>query len=336
MKKISWIFLLAFVMPLFGGCVTAYNPATGREETYVMDDKAEVKWGESMARRFLREKDILEDDKKQNYVTKIGERLAAKSRRNYLQYHFYIIDKDELNAFALPGGYIFIYKGLLDKVSEDELAFVLSHEIGHICARHAVKRYGSGLGLGVLSTASSILFPGYGATQQSAERVVNLIMLGYSRQDEYLADSLGIEGVVKAGFNPEGAVSLLERFRDMELENMVSAPVYLRTHPLPVQRIENIRKKPELATAGAYHIMAKDYLKRKDYGRAVEHYAKAIELSPYRAELFIERARIYYSLRNYKAAKKDLLEALRIEPQGAGADIAREELKIISESEAIQ
>ena len=225
------------------GCVAVYNPATGKKEYYLFDEDAEIKWGQAMAQQFIMENKMVTDPRTISYVQNIGEKIGKNSHRSDLTYHFYIIDKNEINAFAIPGGHVFVYKGLLDKVNRDELAFVLGHEIGHINARHGLKKLGASLGFSILS---GILLndPDQQSVRQLTDQLYNLVSLGYSRSDEYQADSLGLEYVIKSGYNSSCAITLLEKFIDEEKKKGTSyVPVYLRTHPGAGQRIQNIEHK---------------------------------------------------------------------------------------------
>jgi len=232
------------------GCVTQYNPATGRRETYLMDDKAEIKWGNDLADEFISKNKILKDDQMASYVTELGRTLVGCSYRKDLDYQFYIIDEEDINAFALPGGQVFIYRGLLKIVDKDELSFVLAHEIGHIDARHAVKRLGPSLGISLVSVLGVVLIdsPEYDKINNGAQQAINLITLGYSRQDEYQADSLGVETMIKAGFDPNGAIKVFNKFQEIEKDSGNKVPVYLRSHPFPEQRILKVKQRIEELT----------------------------------------------------------------------------------------
>ncbi len=225
------------------GCVTVYNPATGKKETYLFDDKAEISWGDAMAQQIISENKMLQDPEVIEYVQNLGDQIAQESHRNYLRYHFYVIDDDTINAFAAPGGHIFVYRGLLQEVSEQELAFVLAHEIGHVCARHSLKRLGASLGFTLLTTIL-LRNPDQESTRKLTNQLYNLIALGYSRSDEYQADYLGLQYTAEAGYNPRASISLFKLFNKME-EKHGSQPLYLRTHPVPDKRIENVKKEME-------------------------------------------------------------------------------------------
>jgi predicted Zn-dependent protease len=232
----SLLFLYFFILI---GCVTIYNPATGQQESYFISETQEIAIGKNMARDIAATNKTLKDQKKLRYLRRIGEKIAILSDRPDLRYQFYILDEDEINAFALPGGYIFVNRGLIERTSEDELAFVLGHEIGHVCARHSLKRLQASLGMGLL-LGIALRNPDYEYIRQGIEVVYNVVALGYSRKDELLADSLGITYSRRAGYDPEASVALLQK---LQRESTGPRPlVFLSSHPEPATRIQNIQK----------------------------------------------------------------------------------------------
>ncbi len=220
------------------GCITIYNPATCRNEFYFIDENTEIAIGRNLANQILREEKIVRDKKVISYVEEIGKKVARVSHRSNLNYHFYVVDDEEINAFALPGGYVFVNKGLIDKTNRDELAFCIGHEIGHICARHSLKKLQASLGFSlVLSLALGK--PEYVDIRKALDIVYKLISLGYSRQDELLADRLGILYAYRAGFNPYAALTLFEKLKK---EGETNTFVFLSSHPPVSVRIDNAKK----------------------------------------------------------------------------------------------
>lgn len=239
MKTIKRKFL--FILIIFTvGCATVYNPATEREEVYFINDEQEVSIGANLAESIKKENELFRNPNYLSDLIRIGQKLVTVSDRDYLAFQFYIINDEEMNAFALPGGYIFVNKGLIDKTNEDELAFVLAHEIGHVAARHSVKRLQASLGFSlILSIAlkdvkNSII-------TDAVDIVYNVVSLGYSRQDEFLADSLAVKYTKKAGFNPRAGVSLMEKLQ-AEAKGSHTL-VFLSSHPPAAERIKNIEER---------------------------------------------------------------------------------------------
>ena len=224
---------------IFSGCVTIYNPATGKKEIYFIDENTEILIGKNLASQILREKKVCQDKELILYVNDIGQKVARASQRNYLKYHFYILEDKEINAFALPGGFVFVNKGLVDIANKDELAFCLGHEIAHICARHPVKRFQASLGVEFLLSIA-LRKPKYADLRKGLSIIYKIIALGYSRQDEFLADSLGLYYAYKAGFNPYGAVTLLEKLKRQE---KIYPIIFLNSHPPFEERIKRIKER---------------------------------------------------------------------------------------------
>ena len=235
------IYFLLFTFLI--GCTTIYNPATGRKETFFINTATEVGIGKNVAREVLKKYKVLDDEETQKSVQAIGQKIAQSSDRQDLQYTFTALDSEKLNAFALPGGGVYIDKGLLNKLDKDELACVLAHEVGHIAARHAVKRIQGQIGYQLLMSIA--LYEVSKKDRKTAKRVsagagtiFGLIMLGYSREDELLADRLAIKYAQKAGYNPWGMVTSLRKLKEHTKEKKLWRPlVVLRSHPYLEDRI---------------------------------------------------------------------------------------------------
>jgi predicted Zn-dependent protease len=220
-------------------CTAIYNPATQKKEYYFIDEEMEFMIGKNMAESVQKQNKLIKDKAIQERLNQIGQKIAFVSDRNQLKYTFYIVDSDEINAFALPAGYIFVNRGLIEKTSPDELAFVLGHEIGHVSARHSVKRLQSTLGINLLLSIA-LRNPNYADIQQAVSVVYEIVSLGYSRQDEYLADYLGVKYSSKAGYDPKAAFSLFEKMAKDKKENQ--RLVFLMSHPPLEKRIEKIKE----------------------------------------------------------------------------------------------
>jgi predicted Zn-dependent protease len=236
--KIGSSILLLF---LLGGCVTIYNPATGRQETLLIDTEKEVSLGRDMDRQVQRRFKIINEPELLSRVYNIGRRVAGLSDRQDLVYYFRIVKDKEFNAFAIPGGFVYVNSGLMEHATDDELACVLAHEIGHIAARHSVKKLQATLGYQLLLN----IVLGLTGKQQIArvtDTMFDIISLGYSRQDESLADKLAIRYAKKAGFNPYGMVTFFEKLKkEKELKGPNFNIVFLSSHPPIEERIKNVK-----------------------------------------------------------------------------------------------
>ncbi len=246
LKPVFFIFLI-FVLT---GCGSfgVYNAATGRKEFIAISTPREIQMGADIHKDFIKQNKICEDRYKVDRLWRIGERLAQVSDRQDFKYHFYLVEKDELNAFTTPGGNIYFYTGLFDKLkTDDEIAAVLAHEIGHCAAKHTVKKFQAALGYSLLS---NIVFEGLrmdSSTKQVTSIGTNLAMSivfsAYSRHDEYQADELGVKYMYLAGYDLNGMVEVLQLLqREAEKGH---APVILRTHPYASDRVVAVRKEIE-------------------------------------------------------------------------------------------
>jgi predicted Zn-dependent protease len=158
-----------------------------------------------------------EDERVQEYVNAIGQRVAASSDRPDLQFTFTVLDSDEINAFAAPGGYIYVYRGLLAHLnSEAELAAVLGHEIGHVTARHIARRQAGATAAGVGATLLGVL-TGQPGLIDVAGLAGSALVASYSREQEMEADELGVKFTRLAGYDPQASLTSLEIMRDQEL-----------------------------------------------------------------------------------------------------------------------
>jgi len=186
------------------------------------------------------------DPRKLERLNRIGRRLTQVSDRQDLEYRFYLIEKDELNAFTTPGGNIYMFSGLLDRMaSDDQIAGVLSHEIGHTTARHTVKKFQAAVGYNIVgSILLSQLELENQAQQvltQGTDVVMNLIFSAYGRKDEYEADRLGVKYMYYARYNMQGMIEILELLeRESKGPNV---PVIIRTHPYLKDRIVKVKEE---------------------------------------------------------------------------------------------
>lgn len=240
------ILFIACVLVVMCGCATVYNPATQREEFIFIDTAQEVSLGKNFSQQIERELDISKDDRLKQRVSAIGQKIARISHRHDLTFHFNVIDDKEINAFALPGGYIYFNSGLLEMADDDELASVIAHEVGHVSAKHSVKAMQAALGYNVVS---SLLFRGekYQSALQTSNALFNLIHLKYSREDELLADKLGIQYVRLAGFDVHGMIRFFKKLKAKQAQsNRSQGILLLRSHPYLDQRIEAAKKEIEL------------------------------------------------------------------------------------------
>lgn len=235
--------MLALLLIFTYGCKTTYNLATQQEEFIFISSEREVRMGKSIAEAVEKKFKLLKDGEMKMRVERIGERLQRVGDRKEIDYYFKVIDEDEVNAVALPGGYIYINRGLIEKVeSDDELASVIAHELGHITSRHAVKRLQGSLGyfaLKVLIAGKK----GSGELNRGADVAFGELLLSYSREDELFSDRLAVKYMRRAGFDPRAMISFLEKLRDIERERPLRPKRRGRTHPYLPDRLRVVREE---------------------------------------------------------------------------------------------
>lgn len=236
------------------GCTT--NPVTGRREFNLMSESQEISLGREADPTIVATYGLYDDPGLAAYVDSIGQRLAAVSHRPNLQFTFRILDSPVINAFALPGGYIYVTRGILAHMNDEaELAMVLGHEIGHVTARHGASQYSrstlAGLGLVVGSVFSSEVARFSGL----AETALGLLFLKYGRDDERESDQLGVQYSVSAGWDPEHGVDFFEVLDRQQQMSGQTLPGWLSTHPAPQDRVVRTRElASEVKTEGTYRI----------------------------------------------------------------------------------
>src|SRR5918995_584630 len=235
--------LVAILALLVSACAT--NPATGKREFSLMSEAQEVQLGQEMDVQVRREMGLYDDAALQRYVESIGMRLARASERPALPWHFAVVDEPAINAFALPGGYIYLTRGILPFLdNEAQLAGVLGHEIGHVTARHSAQQYTQATTAGVGLTLLSIFVPEARPFQGMAEQALGVLFLKHGRDDELQADRLGVQYTGKTGWNPGGVAGMLQTLQrlDEATGSRKGVPNWLSTHPAPADRVQQVQR----------------------------------------------------------------------------------------------
>ncbi len=230
---------------IFSGCLTTeYNLATQKHETYLYSTKKEVSLGRKVASKMDEQFEPADQDM-QCRVAEIGRRLAEVSDRQDIVYHFKVIKDKEVNALALPGGFIYITDSLVNIAdSDDEIAGVLAHEIGHMAAMHAVKRIQCQYFYNLLRilAARACSNP---RVNQGADFAFASLIVAYSQEDEIQADKLSVKYTKKAGFNPYALLIMLDKIQEIDRRRGRRNFTYFKTHPPVATRKGAIREAIE-------------------------------------------------------------------------------------------
>lgn len=223
------------------GC--AVNPATGQRQLSLISEAQEVRMGQDNDPQIVSSMGLYGGAELQSYVQRLGSEMAARTERPQLPWTFRVIDDPVINAFAVPGGYIYVTRGILAHFnSEAQLAAVLGHEIGHVTARHSVTQMSAAQLAQVGLVAGAILVPGGEDFVGLASAGLGVLFLKFSRDDERQSDDLGLRYMVRAGYDPRpmpGVYAMLARVS--AARGGGRTPEWLSTHPNPENREERMR-----------------------------------------------------------------------------------------------
>jgi len=257
----------------------ATNPVTGEKDLVLLSEDEETELGRSSHKQVMKSYTSYRNPELLKYVTELGEKLALISHRNDLIYHFTILDSPQVNAFAIPGGYIYVTRGMLAYLrSEAELCGVLGHELGHITARHGVKQYSKNQVANIFGTVFSI-FVGNNSLANLSRLASAAILRGYGREAELEADRVGAEYIAKIGYDPDALKNVIGVLKNQEEFDKVLAEEENRepyayhgvfaTHPDNDKRLQEVIKA------------AKTSIKGKKLDDNVEKYLNIIEGTPF-------------------------------------------------------
>lgn len=268
------VVLVSLLLSWLTGC--AVNPATGRNDFVMMSERQELDLGARYNQEIAKQNPRYDDAKLQAYIQRVGERVARSSHRNQLNYVFTLVDSPDVNAFALPGGYIYIHRGLLAYLnSEAELAAVLGHEVGHVTARHSVRQQSQSTAWGLLGQAAAI-GTGVGAVGDLANVMGNAFVRGYGRDMELEADGLGAQYLARGGYDPQAMIEVVrvlknqETFaRDQAAARGEAQPVggyhgLFDTHPDNDRRLQEVIGPAQALVGGAQEVGRDTFMQMLD------------------------------------------------------------------------
>src|SRR5688572_20487557 len=242
MKRLGLSGTVLIAVLLLDSC--AKNPVTGRNELMLMSKDQEIAMGQQSDPEIVNFFGLYEDPKLQQFINERGKQMAAISHRKELPYEFKIVDSPVVNAFAVPGGFVYFTRGIMAHFNnEAEFAGVLGHEIGHITARHSAKQYSNAM-LGQIGlVAGSIISPEFAQFADVASQGLQLLFLKFGRDAESQSDKLGVEYSTKIGYD---ATEMADFFTTLDrLSSQAGGeevPTFLSTHPDPADRENKVSK----------------------------------------------------------------------------------------------
>lgn len=261
-RRLRNLFLVVPALAL--GC--AVNPATGERQLSLVSESQEIAMGREYDPQVVAQMGIYPDSALQQYVRELGMQMARASERPNLPWSFRVLDDPLVNAFAVPGGFVYITRGILAHMdSEAELVGILGHEIGHVTARHSVNQMSrqqlAQLGLGV----GMILRPELQQFGDLAGAGLGLLFLKYGRDDEYQSDDLGIRYMRQAGYNPRELASVFRTLGALSGEGEGGRPPeWASTHPFPENREDRVLAAVSAAEAEGLRVGREDFLEQID------------------------------------------------------------------------
>ena len=227
------------VLFLVVGCVV--NPVSGKKQLAFMSEADEIALGAESDPQVIAEFGLYENPTLQSFIETHGEEMVAVSHRPSLKFHFRILDSPVVNAFAVPGGYVYFTRGIMGYFNnEAEFAGVLGHEIGHITARHGVDQYTKSLIAEVLLVGGMAVSKEFRAFANEAQIGMQLLMLKYSRDHESQSDQLGVEYSTKVGYDAREMANFFKTLKWLSDDSGSGIPTFLSTHPDPVDRLEKV------------------------------------------------------------------------------------------------
>ena len=339
-------------LPLLSGC--AVDPVTGKKQFMIMSESEEISLDKKQSPlQFSTDYGPLQDQKLNRYISQIGQELSSRSHRPHMPFTFRGVNASYINAYAFPGGSIAVTRGILGELeNEAELAALLGHEIGHVCARHTAEQSGKGMLSSLLLTGASVATSaaGYGG---AADLVQNFGQLGagallahYSRDNEREADALGMEYMARTGYNPSGMVGLMEILLQNNKHKPSAVEVMFSTHPMSDERLAWAKEAAEekystLHTAPVHRERFMDMtasvrknktaislmqkgataMAKGEYGSAEQTLQKVLQQMPDDYTALVMMGKCQFALENTQKAVQYSRRAAQIYPQEAQAHL---------------
>jgi len=242
MKRLGFSSILVIVLLLLDSC--AKNPVTGKSELMLMSKDQEIAMGKQSDPEITAFFGVYQDERLQNFIKQKGKAMAAVSHRPDLPYEFKVVDSPVVNAFAVPGGFVYFTRGIMAHFNnEAEFAGVLGHEIGHITARHSAKQYSRAMLGQVGLVAGSIISPEFAQMADVAQQGLQLLFLKFGRDAESQSDKLGVEYSTKIGYDAAEMAGFFQTLDRLSTQaGAQEVPTFLSTHPDPADREQRVAK----------------------------------------------------------------------------------------------
>lgn len=265
--KVQFQVLVAFFAAgLFTGC--SKNPVTGKKEIIFMSQEKEIALGAESHPSIVATMGIYDDKNMQSFITEKGMAMAKISHRPDLPYKFFIVDSPVVNAFAVPGGYVYFTRGIMAHFNnEAEFAGVLGHEIGHITARHSARQQTSQIFGQVGLMAGMVLSETVRGLADQTQQALGLLLLSYSREHETESDKIGVEYSSKIGYDAHQMADFFGTLKKISEKGGQSIPTFQSTHPDPGDRMNKVEK---LATQYQTEHPSKYNVNRDSYLRKID------------------------------------------------------------------
>jgi predicted Zn-dependent protease len=220
------------------------NPVTGKKDVMFVSEDQELAMGKESDPQIVRQFGLYEHAGMQRFITDKGQKMAAVSHRNDIPYTFKILDSPVINAFAVPGGYVYFTRGIMAHFNnEAQFAGVLGHEIGHVAARHSAKQQSKAVLAQLGLAVGQIVSPEFGQFGNMAQQGIGLLFLKFGRDDERQSDVLGVEYSSKIGYDARQMADFFQTLqRQQEGSGAAEMPDFLSTHPSPADRYQTVTK----------------------------------------------------------------------------------------------
>jgi predicted Zn-dependent protease len=322
-RACAWILLVAFWL---AGCSGTRIPSVLPSITPPSEDE-ETRISREFRREAKKQLKFVSDPEVERYIDRIGQRILAAMGPQPFDYRFFVVEDTQLNAFAVPGGSIYFFTGLIEKAkSSSEIAGVLGHEIVHIKGHHMARSSGPDA-ISLLSLASLLLLTRSSAGAQAASTVGQAVaatrQIAYSRQLEMEADTLGVRYMTAAGYDPKGSLGFLKILDQERTLNPIDLPAYMLTHPVTQERVANVELVIRSLGKAAQNAEEFDPLKkvqliirseRRDRDAVIAEYQNSLRQNPQNGDALHLLGFAQFLTGDFMQAQQNYERALRLKP----------------------